>query len=386
MREPLNLAEIAVLGALLLHGMAPTAQAGDFFADGSKINLATARGSIVTASANSQGSHAAIVHHAYGVENRWSNNYGAGWWQIEFPEPYRVSSMKCGYYSQTNTIMVSVAYEIRVSTDGVNWTTVATHTGGVTAMPHDGMTSYYTLDAFPAVSAKYVRYAFSGHNGGEYGSPIPGSHHEMIINRVSIYGPDNLPVSTRFSLASSTWAGATAAYSDPWNTRLWTGSSNVTTIQAAPNVVDDFARLHNYWPNSDGLGQDVAVPPQPLAQEPTRFYITLNDTYAIHAVGWGSIADSRRAKDMDVYTSPDASGNNWVLQKSLVSLPNTGSPTAYGETTFSAPVNARRVRFDIHRVWNPTVHSLLRIADAYISELYVYGAPPAKSTVLSFEQ
>jgi hypothetical protein len=364
---------------------APRAAASDYYADGSKINLCTVRGSVVTASPNADGNAPYIIHHPYGIEARWNNAYGPGWWQIQFPETFKVSSIKCGYYGETNSVMVSVGYQIQVSLDGSTWTTVATHTGGVTGMPNDGMTGYYTLDAFAAVDARYVRYAFSGHNGGEYGSPIPGSHNQMILNRVSIYGPNNPPVSTRISLAQSGWAGGSASFSDPWETRVWSGGSNSTSIADASVLVDDFYRLRVYWPNVDGNGQDTQGPPQPLAVEPSRFYVTLNDSYVIHAVAWDGLADSRRIKDIDIYTSPDASGPNWVFQMAVTNVPATTAATHY-EVGFPTPTLARRVRFDARHVHNTSVHPALLIAEGYFSEFYVFGAPPPKSTVLSFEQ
>jgi hypothetical protein len=374
--------------AVLMAGtwaLASGAWAGSYYADGNRINLGTVRGAIATASANLEGGRNAqyFLRSAYNNEIRWNNSYGPAWYKLQLPQTYKLSQTRLGYYD-SGGISRSVGYAVKVSLDGATWTTVAGYTGAVYTLTSDEHTSGFTTNAFAPVDARYILLDFAGHNGGETNGPIAGSWSQLILRKLQFYGPNtNVPVSARISLAQSTWAGGTATFSDPVRTQAGTVSNRYTTIAACPDVVDDYRTLEDYYPNVAGLGTNSPAG-DPLPAEPSRFYVTLNDLYHVEAAGWSSINDARCPKDVDIYTSPDDAGGNWTLQRTIRNLPNAYS-NLYYEAVFSLPAPARRVRFDILNGHNGEFTPHLNVYHQWLSELFVYGAPPPLSTVVDFE-
>jgi hypothetical protein len=350
--------------------VAPVLSAAPFYADGDLINLATIRGAVPTASGNLDGGYAALLgmplHASYGNELRWQSNSGPAWYQIDLGDTYQLSS----YTVYLHSVFSGADLSIKASTTPLSdaqWGALAPlQSATLATLPHNGSSNKGMAGSFPAVPARYVRL--------ELANPVGWT--QMILQTVKLTGPnDAVPVNNRISLAQTGWAGAITQWSDPWFTQGGTPGNRTTTVQNDTIIGDDFYLLRTYYTNTGGVGINPGNPADPLVVEPSRFYVTMNDTYMVDTVAWASISDSRRVRDLNLYASYSAAGNDWFLVKALTDLPNT-QVTSYYEVTLDQPLPVRRFRFDALTVYTPTPHSTLLIAEGYFSEFYVYGAVP----------
>jgi hypothetical protein len=200
----------------------------------------------------------------------------------------------------------------------------------------------------------------------------------MILTKVQFFGPNtNVPVSTRFSLAQSAWAGGSCTYYDCWH---------APSTSSCPEMVDDSVAtaggfgnlLRQIFPNTPGYDDDDPAPNP--ANEPSRFFVALNDLYYVDRVAFSSIGDSRTARDVRIYTSFEASGSDWTLRKTVTNVPNSTAGYYY-EVALDAAYPTRRVRLEVDRAWN-TGEDWIHVPQCYMAEIYVFGVPPPKGTAV----
>jgi sugar lactone lactonase YvrE len=101
--------------------------------------------------------------------------------------------------------------------------------------------------------------------------------------------------------------------------------------------------------------------------------VTLGQRALVEAVGYSAIVRERndRPRDVAVYTSADEIGDAWTLRKELRDI----AGGEYEEILFDQPVVAKRVRFDMLRVWSSDIDGNVKAARGHLGELYVYGTP-----------
>lgn len=330
---------LAILGFALLLA-AGGAWAADNYADGSKINLCSIRGDIATNSSGNASASQPLRPVGY-LDSRFQNDTGgSAWWQIQFPGTYKVGS----YYFQTySNLYDSMSYQVQTSLTGTPGSWVD-RTGVISLVgaPKIPATLSGTFTGGP-VDAKYVRLNTLSYAG----------YSDMIVAVADLSGPNNPPVNPSISLAQSPWAGGSATMVD----RLRGSLSGVDT---AP-LNDDFPTTYLY-----------GIPYYPDLLNPTQMTVTLNDKYLVDTVGLTTISDNRKARDLDIWISPDASGSSWTKVKSVTDL--TQSVT-YHEIGLDGVYSARRVRFDILSAWSGVG------GQGYMAQLYVYGSVPEPATL-----
>jgi hypothetical protein len=353
----------------------------DVFLDGSQINLAMTKGVTVTGGGSlwAGASLSGFLRPYYGWDVRWTGGQAPGWVTIDLGRTWQVSSFKLYFHGVITAVTNLTVKTSPVAQSDVEWaalTPAYSFSGSIAgAVPSTGWTANGVAGTFPAVSARYIRFAYDTYAG----------YSQMIMVNASLYGPNgSVPIDNTISLAQSTWAGATASWSDPWGTLTGAKYARSTTIQPCPTVIDDFYILRQSFPNADGGGTyPVGPPPDPLdllAVEPTRFFITLNDSYLVQRVGWTSMTDNRRPMNVDIYTSPDTNGLSWVLQQTV-----SNAPTGYFETNVVTPTMSRCVRIDVLNTYGPVGDARFSIPDCYVGEIFIYGKPPPRGTVVLVE-
>lgn len=330
-----------MLGAmcvLLLTGTS-LVQAALTYVDGSKINLATIRGTVATSCHNTggDGGPRAPLHAGYGWEARCGGLLDGDtsvWWQMQMPDVYKVSNYTIVFYSPPYQVK---DFTVQTSLTGLpgSWTTQDTITNNAT----DTVTG-----SFAAVDARYVRINSTAFQDNSYG---------MILQKVRFTGPNNPAVSPAISIAQTTWNG-TALSGTSW------GDLNQTTD-------DGTAGNWNYgpvWNTSDGF------PPAPLT-------LTLNDLYPVQFVGITTFNDNRAPKDIDVYVSPTLAGTDWTRVLQMTDLPQTDGigRSLYQEFQLDRAYDARRVRFDI-------LSNYGNGSQTYFNEVYLYVPEPASLALL----
>lgn len=327
------------------------------------INLSTVRGAKTSAGDNCVTPADLVCRPVHTQEMRFHSNYGAAWWMIELPRPFKLSDHRIGYRDP----MQSVGYRIKVSAeplDEIDWARrkpVFEFRGPVRELGRDGLCRGWTTGEFETIQARFVRIEWFGHNGSEQGQP-GREHPDLIVGKIQLYGPNRVEINPSISVAQSAWAGGSVVLADAGG-----GSSS------AAAVIDDsdpkargFGYLNQSFQTNPG-DADLAK----LAAKPAAFTVTLKHTGMVEAVGYSSVAPPRdeRPRDMAIYTSPHAIGERWMLQKQLRDI----AGGAYEEIAFDAPVKAKRVKFVVERVWNNRVDPSRHTAGGYMAELYVYA-------------
>ncbi len=145
----------------------------------STLNIASSSsGAIATAS--SYGSYAGEIRNASKINDGDINTGWAGtsipaWNKIEFNKEYTITKIKCTAYYHTQT------YTLELSTDGINWQNVATHTtpDNKPSGQDEGL-DVYEVD-INNISAKYVRVTVNK-------TDAPASHiYQATINEIEVY-------------------------------------------------------------------------------------------------------------------------------------------------------------------------------------------------------
>lgn len=325
--------------AVLLLAGSRLVPAALFYADGSKINLATVRGTVATSCHNTggEGGPRAPLHGGYGWEARCGGLLGGDtsvWWQMQLPDAYQVSTYTLAFYSFPYQVR---DFTVQTSLTGLSgsWTTQATVTGNTAAT---------VSGSFPAVSARYIRIDSTAFQDANYG---------MILQKVRFTGPNNPAISPAISIAQTSWSGTTVS-----------GATWGDINQAAD---DGTAANWNYgpvWTHTNGF------PPTPVT-------LTLDDLYPVQWLGITTFADNRAPKDIDVYVSPTLAGTDWTRVLQITNLPRTDGlgNNLYQEFQLERAYDARRVRFDILSNYGST-------SQTYFNEIYLYVPEPAGVALL----
>ncbi|OGV52791.1 MAG: hypothetical protein A2X45_00040 [Lentisphaerae bacterium GWF2_50_93] len=336
------------------------------FDNGALINIASVRGAKATACENVQNTVPAsfALHNAYG-EIRYSNNYGPCWWMMELPKPYAVSGFRIAF----RDVIKSVGFRVKLSIDPLDksgWdslTPVFDFKG--TPVP-DGVTGRMIATcSFKSTKARFLRIEFYGHNGAETGG-AGKDHPDLVFSNIQVWGPDNLPITPAISEAQSAWAGGRGFIDDV----------STQSPRECPELVDDndpgakgFGNFHfTFWTKGSSADGKMIQ-----ADKPCRLVVMLKHRSNVEAVGFAGLVRERkdRPRDMKIYTSPHEIGESWTLQKELKDIEGG----EYEEIAFDKPALAKRVRFDMERIWNPDIDSNMKAARGHIAELYVYGTP-----------
>jgi hypothetical protein len=348
--------------ALCLFAALP-ARAEVYFDDGAKINLAAARGAKVSACKTCITPADLVCRPVHTTEMRFQSNYGPAWWMIQWPQTLRLSSHRIGYREP----MKSVGYRIKVSLaplDEAGWAAVKPvfeFRGPLNRQGHDGLCSGWSEGHWPAVDARLVRIEWFGHNGSETGGP-GRDHPDLIVGKIQLYGPNRLPITPMISAAQAAWAGGQAALDDARG-----GNSNFTAAidDSQSDPKQGFGLLTASYATNPGDADLKKLPARPAS-----IVVTLRHACLVEAVGYSAVAPPRdeRPRDVQVFTSPQAIGERWQLQKELHDI----AGGAYEEIAFDRPAKAKRVKFVIPRVWNTRADGS-RLASGYMAEVYVYG-------------
>ena len=352
-----------ILGLALWMFAAVSLGAEVFFDDGAKINLATLRGAKATACKTCITPADLVCRPVHTTEMRFQSNYGSAWWMIEWPQALRLSSHRIGYREP----MKSVGYRIKVSLtprDEAGWEAakpVFEFRGPLSRQGHDGLSSGWSDGHWPPVNARFVRIEWFGHNGSEAGRQ-GREHPDLIVGKIQLFGPNRLPITPMVSAAQAAWAGGEALLDDAHG-----GSGNFAAVidDSQPEPSQGFGSLTGTYVTNPGDADLKKLPARPAG-----ITVTLRHTCMVEAVGYSAIAPPRdeRPRDLLVFTSPQAIGEHWELQKELHDI----AGGAYEEIAFDRPAKAKRVKFVIPRVWNTRVDGS-RLASGYMAEVYVYG-------------
>ena len=345
------------------------------YADGARINLCTVRG------ARASGGGARLVapaewplHGMYG-ETRYQSNYGRCWWQIEWPTAWRVAGVRTFHRG----VISSLGYQVKVAAeplDAAGWAqapVVARFAGPLTRCNDHASQGYSEVTCAP-VEARCLRLEFLGHNGAEAGQPGK-SHGDLVVGKIQLWGPNDPVTSPAVSLASSPWAGASCVYTDP----LGNGGD-------CPALVDDMDPRGGGFGNCHFAFSAPGSAPNPPARggpKPAQFTVTLARRAQVEAVGYAALVRQRddRPRDLRVYVSPHDIGPRWTLAKELRDI----AGGEYEEIAFDQPLLAKRVRFEIVRVWNPR-EDARRLALGHLAELFVYGTALPPDLVVDLAQ
>jgi len=335
---------LTALGMALAIAASP-AMADVPYVDDLQFNLCSIRGAVAATSSGRDASGS--LHPAGFLDTRFTPEAGGtAWWRVAFPDTYNVSSYTFVTYGNLYT---SMTYQVETSLTGEDGSWVP-RTGPITLTPgSDGFVTGLISGSFAAVEAKFVRLNFLSYAG--YGEAIVGFAQITGLN-------NNIAVNPGISLVQP-WAGVAG-------TPLLTDRDR--TDAEVPALTDAFVgRELALFGTSYYVGQDG----------PAQMTVPLNDLYAIHAVGittMGNPSDDRKAKDVRIYISPDAEGDNWIPVTGIITLPN--SPIPYHEIELNGVHDAQRVRFDILNTHN---------ADGwgYMGQLYVYGGPIPEPATMS---
>ena len=352
---------LVMAAGLVLAFCAGPAMAGAYFADGSLVDLCAFRDNVVnTSSGTSPGVYQPL--HPVGYADARFNYDGSGtaWWEIEFSSVYNVSNYEFRTYDGLYT---SFTYQIETSLDGEEWfnrtgpisqdATVYNNKGSA-----DDPIDVWTVPGlvsgtFDAAAAKFVRFTVLESDGYNFGSTVC-----MAVAHLS--GPNTVAITPNISLAQTAWAGG-----------------GVATLNGNENVYlnDNFQPADRYL---------YGAPYSASANSPAQMIVPLDDQYAVSSVGMSTITDSRRAKDVQIWVSPDAAGDNWILVTNKDGSTYTTFPDAtyyvidFSDISENASYNAQRVRIDVLNTYNGE--------SGFVTQLYVYGAPvpePATMTLLT---
>lgn len=325
------------------------------------VNLATMRGAKLAASKDCITPADLVCRPVHTTELRYHNNFGPAWWMIEWPRAFRVSQVRIGHRDP----MKSEGYRVKVSTgplDDAGWTKlkpVFEFNGPLEKLGHDGLSSGWSVGQWPPVEARFLRIEWLGHNGGERGEKGT-DHADLIVGKIQIYGPNAVPITPAFSSSQSAWAGGQVLLEDARG-----GGKADEAIDDSEPKARGFGYLNHPYATNPGDADLAKLPAKPAA-----FIVTLKHTEMVEAVGYSAISPPReeRPRDLKVYTSPHAIGQQWELQKELHDI----AGGSYEEIAFDKPAKAKRVKFVVERLWNRNVDSQ-KLAGGYIAELYVYG-------------
>ena len=339
------------------------------FQNGSLIDLMTVKGADAAASDNMQGPPSynpatALLHRSFG-SLRFDNKFHECWWELKLPDTYKVSKVRVIFQQVT-----SVAFTVKVATEEPNnWDAVspaATFNGPVPEiMPNTPGPGAITVE-FPPVDGKFVRIDIKGNNGAENGLPPKVLDNVLTLVGVEVWGPNyGLAISPAISAAQYAWAGGSATFHDP----TFGGE------QDANLVVDDGDPGQNGWPNALGFNAPGSPAAPPASPVPTAsIYVTLKNRMMVSSVAYASLAGDRpeRPRDVKIYTSLlDRGDSDWTPQKEIKEIKGGD----YVEIPFDQPVMAKRVRFEIERIWSPNVNPANHLASGQMVQLYVYGDP-----------
>ena len=383
--------------------------------DGSLVNLAAIRGNTVTISQSIANSPMIPLHPGgsapWDVRFKPKTGETQAWWCLDFGagNAYNVADFKIQTYggptsSLWSTFVYKIEYSLTGGSDPSEWSTAsvkgttADADGWITMTAATGtVPGYFTGSFTSAINARFIRFVVPSSitDNTPYGAgAVLTWMHLTGPNTFSVH-PDS-PTAGKISLAQSTWNVGVGAptYTDKLN----------TTPRAIPMFTDDFslyavpgsARGNNLYGTFVTIGNTVAGDDSTFVR--AQITVPLNDTYAVSAVGFSTMQDSRRATEMEFWYSPDETGDRWYRVTSHVwdntkqefvpiTTFNTSAVQHYYEFNFidhegnSLSYDAHRIRFDV-----------LKSADTangqcYFTQFYVYGAgivpEPATMTLLA---
>jgi sugar lactone lactonase YvrE len=348
--------------------------------------LATLRGAKATASANLKVDSplpSLLLHQVEG-EIRYDNKYGPCWWMVELPQSWKISDVRM----QFRNVITSIGFDVKLAqTEPADWARVpvAASFKGATA---DATNAQRVAQVeFKPVEAKFVRIEFKGHDGGENGPGQGSGHQDLVISGLQVWGPENPAISPAISLAQAAWAGGSCTLHD---TTLDEHKPDGTVETRAPRgfsaAVDDNDPASPLAGQYSGEFYTAGSPAAEVEQTdvPADIVVTLKHRALVEAVGFSSMRHDRteRPRDMKIYTSPFSLSDDWTLQKELKDI----AGGEYEEIAFKAPALAKRVRFEVGRVWNPNIDASRKVASGRIAELYVYGKAVPEDIVLNLKQ
>lgn len=354
---------------LVLGQMASPLPAADIhYENGALINLASVRGVKATASSNLEpGSEppSLLLHRGEG-EIRYASGFGTCWWMMELPGPYRVSNVRLAFREVIESIGFTIKTARELPADWDDVIPVASFHG-----PLSSQHGTVTL-AFPPVTARFIRVEIQGHNGGEDGNGA--GHSDLVISGFQAWGPNDPVIDPAISVAQSTWAGGKCTEHDCSRDEVKPDGTIIPgRAQDAPDAIDDNDPEVGPGGNFESTFYAAGSPIQdtPQTGTPASYVVMLKNRTRVEAVGYATMIRSRpeRPRDLKIYTSAYALGDDWTLQKEARDIPGG----EYQEFLLDHPVVAQRVRFDIERVWNHEVDPRTRAATGRIAELYVYG-------------
>ena len=360
-----------VLGVAVAMTAGP-AVAATYYANSSQIDLCAFRDNITSSS--SGGAADQVLHPVGYADTRFSpDSNGKAWWQVDFSGAYSVSDYSFRTYGD---LYSSFTYQIDVF-DGEKW---FSPTGPITLEPdltrpitiNTGTTLYKKNQ--PYTSEGETIYYVPGFISGSFPEPVEniqavrftvldysGTYSDVCLAVAHLTGPnENIAVSPNLSLAQTVWSGAGAVTLNGVNT---------------PLLNDNFRPVDRYIYGVSYSASEAA---------PAEIIVPLNDLYAVSSVALSTITDGRTAKDVRIWVSPDAEGDNWILVTNKGKTDHMTLPQqSYHEIDFiniseEAAYDAQRVRFD--------VLSTYQNGSGFITQVYVYGSAvpePATMTLLT---
>ncbi|MCL2700384.1 MAG: PEP-CTERM sorting domain-containing protein [Phycisphaerae bacterium] len=355
-----------VITGLSLAMIAGQAQAGVVYANSSAIDLIRLHGNDITSSQDLAGTNVVTrraAHPSYNADTRIGFASGvttegvftgtSAWWAVEFAggESYWVQD----YFFYTHTIHTSITY--RVETYDTVLDAWVPQTIGLAGADADGWIT--TNNNPPVLSGSFINAVNTTAVRLNVGSAT--GWNTFIIAAARVTGPnDNVAVNPAISLAQPAWNGnALPTYTD---------KNNVNPVTAA--YLTD-----NYTPERMAAGQSWGIQVYPDKDNGIAAQLTvpLADLYAVNAVALTtSVTDARRPEHVEIWYSPDAAGNVWLLATTATFASNTTDPYYYID--LGKTVEAQRIRFDLLDSHNN--NSIL------IAQLYVYGnAVPEPATM-----
>lgn len=342
------------------------------YVEGAPINLCTVRGAQASGAPRLLGPAGLALHGVYG-ELRYQSNFGRCYWQLELPTAYQVSGLRTFH----RNVITSLGYAVKTSLvplDEAGWAAVepAGRFDGSLGKCQDNCSQAYSQLEFLARAARFVRLEISGHNGAETGAKGVG-HADLVLGKVQVWGPNNPETSPAISLAQSAWARGSCTLNDAQGN---SGDGAALVDEMEPKA-GGFGNVHVAF-QARGSGVTAAA----RNEKPASFTVTLARRARIEAVAYASVVRTRtdRPRDLRVYTCAADIGNQWVLQRELKDI----AGGEYEELTFDAPVVAKRVRFDVLRVWNTQEDRNSHWSFGHLAELYVFGTALPPDLVVDF--
>ena len=307
------------------------ATAGEFYADGSAINLVSLRDNVARSSG---GDAEQMLYRTSVLDTRFGSDANRqGWWEVEFANAYNVKNYEfCIHTNQWTRITYRVEARVEVSEgvwDWVEQTDWLVEGNGVDKTQNPLLTGYFQGDGLNAKGVRLVVQEYLGYEN-------------FCLVGVNITGTNSLPVTPNLSLAQSGWNNATA------------------TVNGAerPELIDDFA--NRFWGGNNGWfsGNDEII-------------VTLDDVYAISSVGLSVGYPHAFPDTVRILISPDPTGDNWI--EATESFAFTYDANRYCSISLidesGKPRNAQRIQFDLGGTF-------------IIEQLYVYGnAIPEPATM-----